>query len=114
NGAGKSTLLKLLCRFYDPTAGRIELDGTDVRGFASDELRQLISVMFQFPLQYSATAKENIAFGDLGRSATLDEIAEAARAAGAEEIVARLPGGYETLLGRHFANGAELSAGEWQ
>jgi ATP-binding cassette subfamily B protein len=114
NGAGKSTLLKLLCRFYDPTDGRIELDGTDVRGFASDELRRMISVMFQFPLQYSATARENIAFGDLGRNATLEEIAEAARAAGAEDIVARLPGGYDTLLGRHFANGAELSAGEWQ
>jgi ATP-binding cassette subfamily B protein len=114
NGAGKSTLLKLLCRFYDPTEGRIEFDGIDGRSFASDELRRMISVMFQFPLQYSATARENISFGDLQRNSTPEEIVTAARAAGAEDIVSRLPAGYDTLLGRYFANGAELSAGEWQ
>jgi ATP-binding cassette, subfamily B, bacterial len=114
NGAGKSTLLKLLCRFYDPTAGRIEFDGADVRAFSSEELRRMISVVFQFPVQFSATAGETISFGDRRRAPRPEEIAAAAHAAGAQEIVERLPRGYDTLLGRHFAKGAELSAGEWQ
>jgi ATP-binding cassette subfamily B protein len=114
NGAGKSTLLKLLCRFYDPDDGRIEFDGVDIRSFSLADLRRRISVLFQFPVQYFATAAENIAFGDHAARPTAEEIARAARAAGADEIVARLPHGYETLLGRHFGNGVELSAGEWQ
>jgi ATP-binding cassette, subfamily B, bacterial len=114
NGAGKSTLLKLLCRFYDPVSGRIEFDGTDIRDFALADLRRMISVLFQLPVNYSATAAENIAFGDRRATVTPEDIARAARAAGADEVVARLPKGYDTLLGRHFANGAELSSGEWQ
>jgi ATP-binding cassette subfamily B protein len=114
NGAGKSTLLKLLCRFYDPTGGRVEFDGHDIRDFATDDLRRTISVLFQFPVQYAATARENISFGDHHGNRTAVEVAAAARAAGAEDIIARLQGGYDTLLGRHFADGAELSAGEWQ
>ena len=114
NGAGKSTLLKLLCRFYDPTDGRVEFDGRDIRDFGKDELRRRLSVLFQFPVQYAATAAENISFGDSDGKPTAAEIAAAARAAGADEIIGRLPRGYDTLLGRHFADGVELSGGEWQ
>lgn len=114
NGAGKSTLLKLLCRFYDPHNGQIEFDETDIRAFAIADLRRMISVLFQFPVQYCATAGENISFGDHSADPSPAEIAAAACAAGAHDVVARLPRGYDTLLGRHFANGTELSAGEWQ
>ena len=114
NGAGKSTLVKLLCRFYDPDRGQIELDGTDLRSFSANELRRSISVLFQAPLQYHATVRENIAFGDLRSTATQTEIEMAAEGAGAQEVVSRLPRGYDTLLGKWFAEGAELSGGEWQ
>ena len=65
NGAGKSTLMKLICRFYDPESGSVTLDGTDVRRFSLEELRRRITVLFQQPVHYNATARENIAFGDL-------------------------------------------------
>jgi ATP-binding cassette subfamily B protein len=114
NGAGKSTLLKLLCRFYDPEAGAIQLDGTDIRHLSLDELRCRITVLFQFPVLYHATAGQNIAMGDLRASPSADEIEAAARGAGAHEFLVRLPRGYDTLLGKWFADGAELSGGEWQ
>jgi ATP-binding cassette subfamily B protein len=113
NGAGKSTLIKLLCRFYDPEAGRIELDGIDLRELDLAELRQRIAVLFQQPVHYSATAAENIALGS-PVPAERAAIEKAARAAGADEPIARLPQGYETLLGKWFAGGTELSGGEWQ
>jgi len=114
NGAGKSTLLKLLCRFYDPEAGSIELDGIDIRHLALDELYRQITVLFQLPVFYHATAGQNIAMGDLKASPGAVEIKAAARGAGAHEFIARLPQGYDTLLGKWFADGAELSGGEWQ
>lgn len=113
NGAGKSTLLKLLCRFYDPDAGAIELDGVDLRQFALDDVRRSITVLFQQPVHYNASARENIALGDL-KIANSDAIAKAAVDAGADEIIDQLPAGYDQLLGRWFADGAELSVGEWQ
>ena len=113
NGAGKSTLLNLLCRFYDPDAGAIELDGTDLRHFTLEEVRRSITVLFQQPVQYNATARENIALGDL-KIAGPDAVAKAAADAGADEIIDQLPAGYDQLLGRWFADGAELSVGEWQ
>ena len=64
NGAGKSTLVKLLCRFYDPTSGRVTVDGIDLRNLASDEARSLSSVLFQMPMSYDASVSENIALGD--------------------------------------------------
>lgn len=114
NGAGKSTLLKLLCRFYEPTAGRIELDGIDLRDFSIKQLRRLFTVLFQWPVPYQDTAAMNIAIGDLSAQLSPDEIEAAARGAGAHEIIARLPQGYNTVLGKSFVKGAELSGGEWQ
>lgn len=114
NGAGKSTLLKLLCRFYDPDEGAIEIDGTDLKNFAIEDLRRQITVLFQQPSHYNATVRENILFGDLKIEPSDAEIQAALCAAGAEEIVARLPEQEQTLLGRWFAGGTELSVGEWQ
>ena len=128
NGAGKSTLLKLLCRFYDPDNGAIEIDGRNLKDFAIDDLRRLITVLFQQPVHYNTTVRENILYGDLTPLNTAspwsaatcrsfgptDEIATALRAAGAEELVSRLPQKEETLLGRWFEGGTELSVGEWQ
>ncbi len=114
NGAGKSTLLKLLCRFYDPNEGKIEIDGHDLRELATDDLRRMITVLFQQPFHYSTTVQENILYGDLNLNASDAQVNEALRAAGAAEIVARLPQKEETLLGRWFAGGTELSVGEWQ
>jgi ATP-binding cassette subfamily B protein len=112
NGAGKSTLIKLLCRFYDPEAGRVAMDGIDLRELEREELRRRITVLFQQPVHYNDTVRENIAYGDLGASS--DDVEAAARAAGAETIIASLPQGYDNPLGRWFAEGAELSVGEWQ
>jgi ATP-binding cassette subfamily B protein len=109
NGAGKSTLLKLLCRFYDPQAGTVELGGADVRDLALEHLRAQVTVLFQEPVRYHATVAENIALAAPGR-----DVDAAARAAGADALVSRLPRGYETLLGRWFGGGVELSVGEWQ
>jgi ATP-binding cassette subfamily B protein len=106
-------LLNLLCRLYDPDAGAVELDGTDLRHFTLDEVRRSITVLFQQPVQYNATARENIALGDL-KIAGPDAVAKAAADAGADEIIDQLPAGYDQLLGRWFADGAELSVGEWQ
>ena len=113
NGAGKSTLVKLLCRFYDPEAGRITLDGIDLRDLSLEELRSRITVLFQTPVHYNATVAENIALGDLNRG--LGPVIQAtARAAGADETIACLPRGYDQLLGNWFESGTELSVGEWQ
>lgn len=114
NGAGKSTLLKLLCRFYDPLSGSVEINGTDVREFALDELRRSITVLFQQPVHYNDTVRDNIAFGDWGTVGDLARIEAAAQAAGADDIIARLPHGYGTFLGKSYTDGTELSVGEWQ
>ncbi len=113
NGAGKSTLIKLLCRFYDPHAGAILLDGVDLRCFDPAELRSRITVLFQEPVRYHTTAGENIAMGDLASNPGSGRIQAAARAAGAATPIERLPQGYDTVLGKWFG-GAELSVGEWQ
>src|SRR5947207_1036530 len=91
NGAGKSTLLKLLCRFYDPDRGSIEIDGRDLRDLATEDLRRLITVLFQQPFHYNATVRENVLYGDLKLDPSDAEINAAIRAAGADEVVARLP-----------------------
>src|SRR6266403_598942 len=114
NGAGKSTLIKLLCRFYDPESGSIEIDGIDLRQIPTHQLRRLVTVLFQQPFHYNDTVRENITYGDLERESAMSEIQAAVEPAGAEEIVTRLPQGYRSLLGRWFAGGTELSVGEWQ
>jgi ATP-binding cassette subfamily B protein len=114
NGAGKSTLIKLLCRFYDPEAGRIELDGTDLRQFNTRDLRRMITVLFQQPVHYNDTASHNIALGDLPAAPPLAAIRAAAESAGAATSIEGLPKGYDNMLGRWFQEGAELSVGEWQ
>jgi ATP-binding cassette subfamily B protein len=114
NGAGKSTLIKLMCRFYDPEAGRIEIDGTDIRNFSLEELRNLTTVLFQWPVPYQMTASQNIGMGDMRSAPDQARIERAALAAGAHEVIERLPSGYGTQLGKWFADGTELSHGEWQ
>ncbi|MEV4600419.1 ABC transporter ATP-binding protein [Amycolatopsis sp. NPDC049253] len=114
NGAGKSTLFKLLCRLYDPTDGRILLDGVDIRSYDPDELRTQISAMFQDYVTYQGTAAENIGLGDLHRLEDRPHIEDSARRAGADERIERLPSGYDSPLGRWFDQGVSLSGGEWQ
>lgn len=114
NGAGKSTLVKLLCRYYDPERGSIEIDGIDLRSIHLSDLRRTMTVMFQVPVQYHATVAENISISSLSARPDDEEIRSAAAAAGAHEIIERLPQGYHTLLGKVFADGTELSGGERQ
>jgi ATP-binding cassette subfamily B protein len=114
NGAGKSTLLKLLCRFYDPDDGSVEIDGVDLRTFDLAALRNSVTVLFQQPVHYNATVAQNVAWGDVAAPPDADAVKAAVELAGAVEIVERLPNGYAQLLGRWFENGTELSAGEWQ
>lgn len=114
NGAGKSTLLKLLCRFYDPQAGEITIDGIDIRQMSPKSLWRQITVLFQFPFQYHTTAAQNIALGDLDSELDMAEIEKVAHAAGAHKFISRLPKKYDSQLGKWFLDGTELSGGEWQ
>jgi ATP-binding cassette subfamily B protein len=114
NGAGKSTLVKLLCRFYEADQGRIEIDGIDIRQFEVSELRKNLSVYFQFPLQFHETVANNIAYGDIHQTGESKDIETAAALGGADTFIKKLPDQYNTLLGRHFADGFDLSGGEWQ
>jgi ATP-binding cassette subfamily B protein len=114
NGAGKSTLIKLLCRLYDPTAGRILLDGVDISTLDPDDLRGQISAMFQDHVSYQATAAENIGLGDLTGLVDRPRIEDSAGRAGISDRISRLPRGYDSPLGRWFDEGVSLSGGEWQ
>jgi ATP-binding cassette, subfamily B, bacterial len=114
NGAGKTTLIKLLCRFYDPESGSIKIDGTDLRSVSPEELRKIITIMFQTPVGYQDSARKNIAMSNLEAARNLPQIEAAARSAGAHELIASLPGSYDALLGKWFPGGTELSGGEWQ
>jgi ATP-binding cassette subfamily B protein len=113
NGAGKSTLVKLITRLYDASDGRVTVDGIDIRQLRLADLRRLVTVLFQDPVDYNDTVADNIAFGDLTAADSLS-ILSAAQAAGADPIIERLPQQYQTLLGRRFEGGTELSVGEWQ
>ncbi len=114
NGSGKTTLIKLLCRLYDPTNGTIALDGTDLRQFETAALRRQISVIFQDYAKYHLTARENIWLGNTALAPDHERIAAAARHSGADGTITALPHGYETILGKWFEDGEELSIGEWQ
>jgi len=114
NGAGKSTFVKLLCRLYDPQQGTITLNGVDYRDFSQKELRKQISTIFQDFVKYHLTVKENIWLGDTGQNLNDQAIYDAAIKADAANLIAALPEGYDTVLGRRFETGEELSLGEWQ
>ena len=113
NGAGKTTIVKLLLRLYDPTAGRILLDGVDLREYDLAELRREMGVIFQDFVRYELTAGENIAIGQIDALRDEARVLAAAARAGADEVLSKLPRGLETPLGREFG-GRELSGGEWQ
>ena len=114
NGAGKTTIVKLLCRLYDPDEGRITIDGIDIREFRPEELRREISVVFQDFFKYFLPARDNIWFGDIDRPREDPGIVKASVTAGADAFLRDLPHGYDTVLGRYFHAGEELSIGEWQ
>jgi ATP-binding cassette, subfamily B, bacterial len=114
NGSGKSTLVKLLCRLYDPAGGAIMIDGIDLREFDSVALRREMAVAFQDWGAYHVSARDNIWFGDPRPDCDQARIRQAARESGADEVISRLSNGYETVLGKWFENGEELSMGEWQ
>jgi ATP-binding cassette subfamily B protein len=114
NGAGKTSLIKLLCRLYDPTAGKITLDGVDLRDFDTTALRRQFSVIFQDYARYDMSARDNIWFGNSQLSPDDDGIIGAAKESGAHEPISRLKDGYDNILGTLFEGGAQLSMGEWQ
>jgi ATP-binding cassette, subfamily B, bacterial len=114
NGAGKTTLAKLLLGLYPPTEGRILADGTDLRDLDPVVWRRRSAAVFQEFQQYHLTLPENNAFGNLERAGDEAAIERAARLSGAAEVVATLPQGYNTLLGKEFEEGTELSLGQWQ
>jgi ATP-binding cassette, subfamily B, bacterial len=114
NGAGKTTIVKLLARLYDPTEGRILLDGRDLRDYDLEELRRRIGVIFQDFVRFHFTAGENIGIGLIASIDDRERIRDAAERSLADQIVARLPRGYEQPLGRRFDGGVDLSGGEWQ
>lgn len=114
NGFGKSTMIKLLLRFYDPDEGSVLFNGTDLRQLELSSLRRQVGAIFQDFVRYQCTVAENIAFGRAGEPVDMDRVREAAHRAGADDIIARLPDGYQTMLGRIFDGGAELSMGQWQ
>lgn len=114
NGAGKTTLVKLLARLYDPTEGRILLDGRDLREYDVDELRRNVGVIFQDFVHYSMTASDNLAVGRIDERSNRPRIEDAAHRSLADEIIERLPSGYDQMVGRRFEDGVDLSGGEWQ
>lgn len=114
NGAGKTTLVKLLARLYDPDEGRILLDGVDLREYDLDQLRAHVGVIFQDFVRYHLSASDNIAVGRIEARQDRPRIEEAARRSLADAVIARLPKGYDQMLGKRFGSGVDLSGGEWQ
>src|ERR1700731_1083409 len=114
NGAGKTTLVKLLTRLYDPDEGRILLDGHDLREYDLNALRGNMSVIFQDFVRYNLSARDNIAVGKIAARGDHARIERAARRSQADEVIGRLPTGYQQMIGKRFKNGVELSGGEWQ
>ncbi len=114
NGQGKTTVVKLITRLYDPTEGQILLDGVDLREYKLEDLHHEIGVIFQDFMRYEMTARENISVGRVESEHSQSDIEEAAHKSLAESVIAKLPGGYDQMLGRRFENGVELSGGEWQ
>jgi ATP-binding cassette subfamily B protein len=114
NGAGKTTLVKLLARLYDPDEGRILLDGFDLREYGLEELRANIGVIFQDFVRYHLTAADNIAVGRIEARDDRARIVAAAERSLADEVIEKLPRGYDQVIGKRFRSGVDLSGGEWQ
>lgn len=114
NGAGKTTLVKLLARLYEPTEGRILLDGIDLREYAIEDLRLNLGIIFQDYLRYQMTLSQNIAVGNIAEINNKALITKAAQESLADSLAEKLPNHYEQWLGRRFNEGVELSGGEWQ
>jgi len=114
NGAGKTTLVKLLARLYEPTEGRILMDGIDLRDYNLAELRATIGIIFQDYVRFQMKALENIAVGQIDGVDELSLIEDAAQKSLAASVVQELPEQYEQMLGKRFAGGVELSGGQWQ
>ncbi len=114
NGAGKTTFIKLLARLYEPSEGRILLDGRDLRSLAPEEIRSRIGVVFQDFNEYQFTARDNVGVGSIPHMEELPRIERAVSEGGAEEVIRALPKGIETQLGHWFKDGTELSGGQWQ
>ncbi|HVO57173.1 MAG TPA: ABC transporter ATP-binding protein [Dongiaceae bacterium] len=114
NGQGKTTIVKLLTRLYDPTDGQILLDGVDLREYDQDDLWREIGVIFQDFMRYDLTATENIAMGRIQERENIFRIRSAAQKSLAEEVIRKLPKGYDQQLGCRFDGGTDLSGGEWQ
>jgi ATP-binding cassette, subfamily B, bacterial len=106
--------VKLLCRLYDPTSGRILLDGNDLRDYSVTELGREIGVIFQDFMRYEMTARENVAVGLIDDLQNEARVIESAKKSMASEVIERLPHGLDQLLGRRFEGGVDLSGGEWQ
>lgn len=114
NGAGKTTLIKLLTRLYDPTEGQILLDGVDLREYDLTSLHQRFGVIFQDFVRYQFTVRENIGFGQVDALDDNARIRDAADRGGAQPIIENMPQQYDTMLGRRWERGHELSGGQWQ
>ena len=114
NGAGKTTVVKLLANLYEPTEGRILLDGKDLKEYAPDQLRSEIGVIFQDYIRFMFTAGENISVGNIREKENEALVQTAAEKSLADTVIDELPEGYEQMLGKRFAKGVELSGGQWQ
>ena len=114
NGSGKTTLIKLLCGFYPPSAGNILIDGVNVSQIGQAVIRENITAVFQDFALYNVSAASNIGLGDVSSDFDIERARKAARAAGIEDVLAKLPNGFHSLLGNLFVGGEELSIGQWQ
>jgi ATP-binding cassette subfamily B protein len=114
NGAGKTTIVKLLTRLYDPDDGEILIGGRNIKEYDLKELREQVGVIFQDYVTYFLSARENIGVGRVGDIENQELVISAARKSGADDVIERLPDGYDTMLGRWFNKGTQLSGGEWQ
>jgi ATP-binding cassette subfamily B protein len=114
NGAGKTTLVKLLARLYEPSEGRILLDGRDIRDYRLQDLRENVSIIFQDYMRFQLPAGENIAIGNINAKENQEAIEESAMKSLADTVINKLPEKYQQFLGKRFKGGVELSGGEWQ
>jgi ATP-binding cassette subfamily B protein len=114
NGAGKTTLVKLLARLYEPSEGRILIDGVDIKEYNLNSLRLNIGIIFQDYIRFQLTASENIAVGNIDEVAFMERIESSAEKSLADTVIEGLPQGYEQMLGRRFDKGVDLSGGQWQ